>query len=375
MPDGMRIDALELRIVALPLISPFVAAHGTTTTRTAVIVRISGPDGEGWGECAALPEPTYSAEYVDGAFTALRDDLGPRLLAAGPVTAEQLRQLLPSDQPMARAALELALIDAECGIDGRSLAERFCDIARTVVPAGVAIGLLPSPEATATEAVARIGEGYQRIKLKIEPGHDIEVVRAVREAIGPEIALMVDANGSYRPADAALLAHLDPFGLTCIEQPLAVEDLEGHAELARRITTPICLDESLTSAERTEQAIAMGACSVACVKAPRLGSWLDAVAVLDRCAELGVDAWVGGMLDTGIGRLANIALAAHRAASLTGDISATGRFFADDICPPVTVRGAAGAGVIDVPTSSGFAASIDRDALARLTIRTETVRN
>ena len=364
----MRIDALELRIVALPLISPFVAAHGTTTTRTAVIVRVSGPDGEGWGECAALPEPTYSAEYVDGAFTALRDDLGPRLLAAGPVTAAQLRQLLPPDQPMARAALELALIDAECGIDGRSLAERFCDTART-------IGLLPSPAATAAEAVARISEGYRRLKLKIEPGHDIEVVRAVREAIGPEIALMVDANGSYRPTETALLAQLDPFGLTCIEQPLAVEDLEGHAELARHITTPICLDESLLSAERTEQAISMGACSVVCVKAPRMGSWLDAAALLDRCAELGVDAWVGGMLDTGIGRLANIALAAHRAATLTGDISATGRFFADDICPPVTVRGAAGAGVIDVPTSIGFAASIDQDALARLTIRSETVRN
>jgi O-succinylbenzoate synthase len=371
----MRIDALELRIVALPLISPFVAAHGTTTTRTAVIVRISGPDGEGWGECAALPEPTYSAEYVDGAFTVLRDELGPRLLATGPITAAQLRQLLPSEHPMARAALELALIDAECGINGRSLAERFCDTPRTVVPAGVAIGLLPSPAATATEAVARIGEGYRRLKLKIEPGHDIEVVRAVREAIGPEIALMVDANGSYRPADTELLAQLDPFGLTCLEQPLAVEDLEGHAELARRITTPICLDESLISAERTEAAISMGACSVVCVKAPRMGSWLDAVEVLDLCHRHDVDAWIGGMLDTGIGRLANIALAAHPAATLTGDISATGRFFTEDICPPVNLRGPAGAGVIDVPTSIGFAAALDRVALERLTIRTETLRN
>ena len=380
----MRIDTIEIRIVALPLVEPFVAAHGTTTTRTAVITRVLGHDGEGWGECAALPEPTYTSEYVEGAFALLRDDLGPRLLGAADVgiSSAGVRDLFSavSAHPMARAALELALLDAECAAAGLALAHRFSDDPRSSVPAGVAIGLLPSPDAAADEAALRIAEGYRRIKLKVEPGRDIEVVREVRAAIGSEIDLMVDANGSYTLDDADHLAGLDGFGLTCIEQPLATgtaDDPGGllaHAELATRITTPICLDESLISLARTEVAIAMGACSVVCVKAPRYGSWLDAVTLLDRCADLGVDAWVGGMLDTGIGRLANIALAAHRGATLTGDISATARFFTEDICTPIEVHGPAGAGAITVPTSVGFGVAIDRASMQRLTIRTETLR-
>lgn len=380
----MRIDAIELRIVALPLIAPFVAAHGTTMTRTAVITRVLGPDGEGWGECAALPEPTYTSEYVDGAFTILRDDLGPRLLAAGAggITAAGVRDLFASviDHPMARASLELALLDAECAATGVDLAHRLSAEARSSVPAGVAIGLLGSPGATAIEAATRVAEGYRRVKLKIEPGHDLEVVREVREAIGTGIDLMVDANGSYTLGDADRLAGLDAFGLTCIEQPLPSDapgdpgGLLAHAALASRIATPICLDESLISMERTVAAITTGACSVVCVKAPRLGSWLDAVEVLELCHRHGVDAWIGGMLDTGIGRLATIALAAHPAATLTGDISATGRFFAEDICAPIEVHGPAGEGSVAVPTSIGFEAAIDRQHLDRLTIRTETLR-
>jgi O-succinylbenzoate synthase len=379
----LQINAIELRIVALPLVTPFVAAHGTTATRTAVIVRVLGPEADGWGECAALPEPTYTEEYVDGAFAVLRDDLGPRLLAAGATSAADLRNLFTPvvGQPMARAALELALLDAECAIDGQPLAQKFSADARRSVPAGVAIGLLRSPDATAAEAASRVAEGYQRLKLKIEPGHDIDVLRAVRDAIGPDIALMVDANGSYGIDDADQLGRLDQFALTCIEQPLAAEapgdpgGLAAHATLATRIATPICLDESLISIQRTKQALTTGACSVVCIKAPRYGSWLDAAAMLERCRELGIDAWVGGMLDTGIGRLANIALAAHPAATLTGDISATSRFFDEDICGPVEVTGPAGAGTIAVPTAFGFSAAINRESLDRLTIHAETLRN
>jgi O-succinylbenzoate synthase len=384
VPDGMRIDAIELRIVALPLVTPFVAAHGTTSVRTAVITRVLGPDGEGWGECAALPEPTYTDEYVDGAFAVLRDDLGPRLLAAGAdgITAAGVRELFGSviDHPMARASLELALLDAECTATGVDLAHRFSAGARSPVPAGVAIGLLGSPGATATAAADRVAEGYQRIKLKIEPGRDLEILRSVREAIGPGIDLMADANGSYTLEDTALLTGLDEFGLTCIEQPLTTggaDDpggLRAHAALATRIATPICLDESLVSMDRTEAALSMGACSVVCVKAPRFGTWLGAIEVLELCQRSGVDAWIGGMLDTGLGRLANLALAAHPAATLTGDISATARFFTADICAPVTIDGGPGAGTIAVPDHAGFISALDHGSLERHTIAITTVR-
>lgn len=384
VPEPMRIDAIELRIIALPMVTPFVAAHGTTSTRTAVLTRVLGPDGEGWGDCAALPEPTYTDEYVDGAFAALHDDLGPRLLAVGSsgVTATGVRDLFAADidQPMARAALELAVLDADCTATGVDLAHRFSAGARSSVPAGVAIGLLGSSEATAIEATARVAEGYQRIKLKIEPGRDLEVVRAVRDAIGTGIDLVVDANGAYTLEDSAHLAGLDEFGLTCIEQPLAIgtpDDpggLDAHRALATRIATPICLDESLTSITRTEQALSMGACSVVCVKAPRYGSWLDAVEVLELCHRNRVGAWVGGMLDTGIGRLANIALAAHPGATATGDISATHRFFTTDICSPVTIDGGPGAGTIAVPTTAGFLGALDHASLVDHTIRLATIR-
>ena len=375
-----EIATVELRIVALPLVAPFVASHGSVTTRTAVIVRVLGNDSEGWGECAALPEPTYTSEYVDGAFAVLRDELAPGLVRAasgGGFDANEVHRLFAShaDHPMARAAIELALLDAECAAAGQSLARRFTAAdpgpAKTV-PAGVALGLMDTAEATSGVAAALVAEGYQRIKMKIEPGRDIEFVRAVRSTIGTDVELMVDANGAYILDDAALLARLDEFDLSCIEQPLTEDgpdDLELHAALATRIETPICLDESLTSIERTQRAIDIGACSVVCVKAPRYGSWLDAVTVLDHCHEHGVDAWVGGMLDTGIGRRANIALAAHPGATRIGDISASARFFTEDICTPVTLH----AGVIDVPMAAGFASSIDHAALERLTIASTTI--
>ena len=362
----MPIDAVELRIVSLPLVTPFVAAHGTVTTRTAVILRLLGPDGEGWGDCAALPEPTYTSEFVDGAFAMLRDRLIPGLLAGDPVTEP--------NHPMATAALELALLDLEDGPTSTSLATRLVGPThRSRVEAGVAIGRLRSPDALAAEVRARVAEGYGRIKLKIAPGHDLEVVRAARDAAGPDIVLMADANGSYSLDDSAHLAELDQFDLRCIEQPLPAHALDEHAALARRIATPICLDESLTSIEITERAIEIGACTVVCVKAPRLGSWLGAAALLDRCQHLGVDAWVGGMLDTGIGRLANIALASHHGATLPGDISATDRFFTEDICPPVRVEGGPGTGTVTV-LDHAIGSVVDLDEVIRLTTRVELIR-
>lgn len=376
----MRVEAIELRVIALPMVSPFVAAHGTVSTRTAVIVRVLGGEDEGWGECAALPEPTYTEEYVGGAFLALEEQLIPRLLAtAGTIRAADLGSLFADvvGHPMAKASLELALLDAESRRAGTSLARVLAPHPpgpSATVPAGVAIGLLASPEDLAAEITSRAAEGYGRIKIKIAPGRDIEFVRAARNAIGPNLELSVDANGAYTLNDSYALSELDAFNLAYIEQPLAADNLLDHAELARRINTRVCLDESLTSPTVIREVLDMGACSVVCIKAPRYGSWLEAASVLDHCAGLGIDAWVGGMLDCGLGRAANIALAAHPGATLTGDIAATSRFFTEDICAPITIDGSDGQGTVSVPSGPGLGVAVDATALARLTQRSTTFR-
>jgi O-succinylbenzoate synthase len=376
----MHVEAIELRVIALPMVSPFAASHGTVSTRTAVVVRMLGGEDEGWGECAALPEPTYTEEYVDGAYLALQELFVPRLLATdGPISATDLPSLFVDiiGHPMAKASIELALLDAQGRRSSTSLSQFFAPHPpgpSSLVPAGVAIGLLETPEALAAEVTNRVAEGYGRIKIKIAPGSDTDFVRAAREAAGPSIQLSVDANGAFSLDNAKTLSELDAFDLAYIEQPLAADNLLDHSELARRISTPVCLDESLTSAVVTREALDMGACSVVCVKAPRYGSWLEAASVLDHCAGLGIDAWVGGMLDCGIGRAANIALAAHPGATLTGDIAATSRFFTEDICEPFNVSGPSGNGTITVPVGPGLGVTIDSGALAKLTIRTDIMR-
>ncbi len=378
----MRIDAIEVHVVALPMVEPFVAAHGTVDDRTLVLVRIVGPDGEGWGECAALPEPTYSAEFVDGAFTTLTEHLGPRLLAVdGRVAATSLDAVFADvvGNPMARAAVELALLDAQGIATGTSLARRLAPAPpgpATRVPAGIALGLHDSPAALEASVRSRAAEGYGRIKVKIEPGRDVEFLRAARAGAGPDVVLLADANGTYRwdvaPGavdDARRLGELDDLGLAAIEQPLPADDLLDSAELARRLHTPLALDESLVSPTVVREALDLGACSVVCVKAPVLGSWLAAAEVLDHCAGLGIDAYVGGMLDGGIGRAASIALAAHPGATLPGDLSATARFFRDDVCAPVVVE----KGTIAVPAGPGLGVDLDAAALARLSRRSTTI--
>lgn len=364
-----------MRIVALPMVEPFVAAHGTVDRRTLVLVRLVGPDGEGWGECAALPEPTYTSEYVDGAFTAITEVLAPRLLSRDRVTAVDLADVYAdvAGHHMARAALELALLDLEGRRSGTSLAERLSPQppgTATSVTAGVALGLVDTSDELAALVRTQVEEGYRRIKLKIEPGRDVDFVRAARDAAGPDVVLMADANGAYSLDDARTLEALDEFSLACLEQPLPADDLLDSAELARRLTTPIALDESLTSIRLTDEALDMGACSVVCVKAARYGSWLDSAALLDRCANLGVSTYVGGMIDGGIGRAANLALAAHRGADLPGDLAATNRFFTDDVCAPIGVVD----GSLTVPTGAGLGVDVDIDAVERLQIRSTTLR-
>jgi O-succinylbenzoate synthase len=357
-------------MVRLPLVTPFRTSFGTETHKDAVLVHVLGPDGEGWGECVALSEPTYSAEYAAGAYDVLEHHLLPRIvgttMAAGGVAA----RLAPvKGHPMAKAAVEMAVLDAALRRDGVPLST-YLGGTRDAVDAGVSVGLHPSiPELVA--AVERyLAAGYRRVKLKIEPGADVELVRAVRAAIGDEELLQVDANAAYTLADADHLAALDEFGLLLIEQPLAEHDLRGSAALAAELRTPICLDESITSAAAGEEALDLGACSILNVKAGRMGGLLEARRLHDRCSGRGVPLWCGGMLETGLGRAANAALASLPGLTLPGDLSASDRYFAEDLTEPFLLVD----GRLPVPTGPGLGVAPRPDLLTAWTVRSTTVR-
>ena len=367
----MKLSAIELRRVAMPLISPFRTSFGTQTTRDALLIRALSPDGEGWGECVAMAEPLYSPEYVDGAEAVIRAHLAPRLFAAGSVTPGSVLPVLApvKGHPMAKAALEMAVLDAELRAAGMSFATYFGAV-RDRVPSGVSVGIMDSIPVLLDAVGAYLEAGYVRIKLKIEPGWDIEPVRAVREKFGDGLLLQVDANTAYTLRDARHLARLDPFDLLLIEQPLPEDDMPGHAQLARHIATPICLDESVTSARSAAEAIAMGACQIVNIKPGRVGGYLEARRVAAVCAANGVPAWCGGMLETGLGRAANAALAACPEFTLPGDVSASDRFYAQDIVPPFVLED----GHLAVPSGPGLGVDPLTDVVEQVTTSVEVLR-
>lgn len=359
------IDRVELRRIAMPLVSPFRTSFGSQTERDILLVRVELSDGtdliEGWGECVALSEPSYSPEYVEGAQHVIIHHLLPRLLSAGPIDASDVAPTLAKlhGHPMAKAAVEMAVLDAQLRATGQSFAS-FLGAERTRIPSGVSVGIHDSTEALLTAVQGYVDDGYVRIKLKIEPGSDIEQVAAVRDLIGADTPFQVDANTAYRRTDGAHLRRLDEFDLLLIEQPLPEDDIVGHARLAAEVETPICLDESLVSAAGTADAIELGACEIANIKPGRVGGYLEAVRIHDLCLAKGVPVWCGGMLETGIGRAANAALAALPGFTLPGDISASTRFYAQDIVTdPITITD----GHVTVPDLPGLGFHLDRDFL------------
>jgi O-succinylbenzoate synthase len=366
----MRLEAVELRRVALPLVTPFRTAHGTERVKRAVLVRAVTDAGEGWGECVALGEPGYSAEHVDGAHAVLRDALAP-LLVGGEVAAGDVARLLAPvpGHPMAKASLEMAVLDAELRAAGTSLAAHL-GATRDRVPSGVAVGIAGSIDELLGTVASYLDDGYVRIKLKVEPGWDVEPVRAVRERFGGDLLLQVDANGAYTLDDVAHLAELDAFDLLLVEQPLAEDDLAGHAALARRIATPVCLDESITSAATAVTAIELGACSIVNIKPGRVGGLLEAKRIHDECRARGVPVWCGGMLETGLGRAANLALAALPGFTLPGDLSASARWFERDLTEPFVLDD----GHLRVPTGPGIGVEPLPDVLDSATTSVELVR-
>ncbi|EGG49863.1 MULTISPECIES: o-succinylbenzoate synthase [Streptomyces] len=363
----MKLDGVELLRVRMPLRTPFRTSFGTQTVREALLVRVETPDGEGWGECVAMADPLYSSEYVEGAAHALRTYLVPALLEADGVSAHRVAPLLApfKGHRMAKAAVEMAVLDAELRAQGVSFGAAL-GATRDTVPCGVSVGIMDSVPQLLDAVGDYLAQGYARIKLKIEPGWDVEPVRAVRERFGEEVLLQVDANTAYTLADIPRLRRLDPFDLLLIEQPLDEEDVRGHAELARHLSTPVCLDESIVSARSAADAIALGACRIVNIKPGRVGGYLEARRVHDVCAAHGVPVWCGGMLETGLGRAANVALAALPGFTLPGDTSASDRYYRTDITEPFVLD----AGHLPVPSGPGLGVVPVPEALAEVTTQT-----
>jgi len=315
-------------------------------------------------------EPRYSSEYADGAADVLRRFLLPMVADLPAVRPEALAAGLAviKGHRMAKAALELAVLDADLRARGLPLA-RHLGATRDRVPAGVSVGIMGSLPELLDAVAGYLDAGYLRVKLKIEPGWDVEPVRAVRERFGDGLALQVDANAAYRLADARHLARLDPFDLLLLEQPLGEDDLLGHAKLQRQLRTPICLDESITSAKAAADAIELGACAIVNVKAGRVGGYLEARAVHDLCRAHGVPVWCGGMLESGVGRAANVALAALPGFTLPGDTSASDRYFRQDLTEPFVLDD----GHLAVPSGPGLGVEPLPQVLEELTTAVEWV--
>ncbi|MFE0103596.1 o-succinylbenzoate synthase [Streptomyces sp. NPDC059009] len=368
-----KISGVELRRIAMPLVAPFRTSFGVETSRDVLLVRVVTADGEGWGECGAMSEPRYCSEYVDGAQNVLRSFLIPALLGAGAkdgVDAQEVGRILDpfTGHRMAKAALETAVLDAQLRTTGESFGG-YLGAARDRVPCGVSVGIMDTVPQLLDAVDRYVTEGYVRIKLKIEPGWDIEPVRAVRERFGDDLLLQVDANAAYTLTDAQHLAKLDAFDLLLIEQPLANDDMVQHAQLGKVMRTPICLDESIESAAHAAAAISLGACSIINVKPGRVGGYLEARRIHDLARAHGIPVWCGGMLETGIGRAANVALAALPGFTLPGDTSGSHRYFATDITEPFVLDD----GHLDVPTGPGLGVAPLPDLLKEVTTSTEWI--
>lgn len=365
----MRLERLELRTVELPLVRPFRTSFGTEHTKEALLVRAITDVGEGWGECVASPEPLYSSEYNVASVDVIRRFLAPALFASHDLRADDVASTLAhlKGHRMSKAAVEMAILDAELRASGTSWGARLGAVVDRV-PSGVSVGILDSIPQLLDHVGGYLGDGYVRIKLKIEPGWDVDPTAAVRERFG-DIPLQVDANTAYTLADAGHLAELDAFDLLLVEQPLGEEDIRQHAELAKLITTPVCLDESVMSLDHAADAIALDACKVINIKPGRVGGYLEAVRIHDLAVDHGMAVWCGGMVETGLGRAANAGLAALPGFTLPGDVSGSDRFFAEDITEPIVMRD----GHVDVPTGPGLGVEPLPEQLARFTTWTETL--
>lgn len=368
----MRVERLDFYHLKMPLRRPFKTSFGEESVRHCILIRLRGEGLEGWGECVAGAYPGYSYETVGTAWHVLSEFFGPAILGRSLERPEQLREVLAGyrGHPLARAGLEMALWDALGHAQGKSLAEMLGGV-RARVPVGVSVGLQRSVEELVEQVSAYVEAGYQRVKIKIQPGEDLDLVKAVRLRF-PDLPLQVDANSAYSLRDAAIFQAMDAFNLLLIEQPLAEDDLVDHSRLQVQVKTPLCLDESILSLRHARQALEIGACRIINIKQARVGGLLEAKRIHDLCLEREVPVWCGGMLETGIGRAANLALASLPGFTLPGDISATARYYELDIAEPPFVLNRDS--TIQVPRGPGLGVQVRYAALERFLVRAETLR-
>lgn len=369
----INLERITLREIRLPLKEPFRISSGVVTDRRITLLELTDADGTvAWSECVAGEQPNYSAETVETAWLAMRDWLAPRVLGRSFAHPSEVFAVLDAQicgHNMAKAAIEMGLWELAARQQNVPLSTLLGGT-RDRVATGISIGIQSSPEALVQRARAAYDLGYNKIKMKIQPGADVAFVRAVREALGPSVHLMADANSAYTLADADHLAQLDAFDLIMIEQPLGRDDLVRHAALQARQKTPLCLDESITGVDRAEDMITLGAGRIINIKPGRVGGFTVSKAIHDLCQSRGIPVWCGGMLESGVGRGHNVALASLPNFTLPGDLSPSSRYWERDIVTPEWTMDADG--MVHVPLGrAGIGVDVDMDRVDDLTVKRE----
>lgn len=368
----MRIENIELRHIKMELVSPFVTSMGTEYDEEHIIVKVEGEGITGWGESVAEGTPFYSYETVQTAWHILKDFLIPSVLGKDLKDVAEAIALYAKvrGHMMAKAGLEAALWDAFAKSQNISLSKMLGGT-RPKVDVGVSIGIQSSESELIRKVEGYLAEGYKRIKIKISPGLDMQFIRALRNEF-PGLLLQVDANSAYTLADTGLFKKMDEYGLSLIEQPLGYEDIFDHSKLQRELKTPICLDESIHSLDDTRAAIELGSCRIINIKPGRVGGFTESKLIHDYCASMKIPVWHGGMLESGIGRAGNVALASLSNFTLPGDISASKRYYKEDIVEPEFVVNPDG--TMNVPVKPGIGVEVNRRMLEKVTVFKEVFR-
>ncbi|MDH4618406.1 o-succinylbenzoate synthase [Brevibacillus sp. AY1] len=358
----MKLERIDLQRIKIPLNSPFETSMGVETHKECILVRAYSGEHVGFGESVAMDVPVYNEEDVDTVWYMLEKYLIPQLFKREIEHPDEVSHLFSwmRRNHMAKAALEGAVWDLYAKMQGMSLSQALGGT-RTTIDVGVSIGIEPTIEKLLQRVEGFVRDGYKKIKVKIKPGFDVEPMRAIRQTFGPDVPLMADANSAYTLSDIEMLKELDEFGLIMIEQPLAHDDIIDHATLQRELKTPICLDESIHTVEDARKAIGLGSCRIINIKIGRVGGLTDAKKIHDLCQANHVPVWCGGMLEAGIGRAHNIAMASLANFTIPGDTSPSHRYFAEDIVTPWIDF--AKPGVLNVPTAPGIGFDINEQAI------------